>query len=126
METQNLIFCIAAVILFGFCFRLNTFTSKNSNLLLPLRAEGGGVVNLDIPYFSLLLLVAFLLEHNVDEKNMRNINIRIHVKLEVKVPIDIFLKPTPLPLLLLPPAKKNNDPLKNLDPRKKIDPRKKC
>ena len=78
-----MIFSIAAVILFSFCFRLNVFTSKISNLLLPLRAEGVGVVNLDIPYLSLLLLVVFL-EHNVDEKNMRNIDIRIHVKLEVK------------------------------------------
>ena len=40
-------------------------------------------MNLDIPYFSLLLLVAILLKHNVDEKNMRNIDVRIHVKLEV-------------------------------------------
>ena len=84
LETQNLIFSIAAVILFSFCFRLNVFTSKISNLLLPLGAEWVGVVNLDIPYLSLLLLVTFLLEHNVDEKNMRNIDIRIHVKLEVK------------------------------------------
>ena len=40
-------------------------------------------MNLDIPYFSLLLLVAILLKHNVDEKNMGNIDVRIHVKLEV-------------------------------------------
>ena len=40
-------------------------------------------MNLDTPYFSLLLLVAILLKHNVDEKNMRNIDVRIHVKLEV-------------------------------------------
>ena len=40
-------------------------------------------MNLDIPYFSLLLLVAILLKHNVDEKNMRNIDVSIHVKLEV-------------------------------------------
>ena len=40
-------------------------------------------MNLDMPYFSLLLLVAILLKHNVDEKNMRNIDVRIHVKLEV-------------------------------------------
>ena len=45
------------------------------------------VVNLDIPYFRLLLFAAFLLEHNLDEKNMRNIDVRIHVKLEMKVPI---------------------------------------
>ena len=42
LETQDLIFSIAAVILFGFCFRLNIFTSKISNFLLPLWAEGGG------------------------------------------------------------------------------------
>ena len=59
LETQNLIFDIVAAILFGFCFRLNIFTSKTSNLLLPLVAEGVRVVNLDIPYFSLHLLVAF-------------------------------------------------------------------
>ena len=35
LETQKLIFSIAAVILSGFCFRLNIFTSKISNLLLP-------------------------------------------------------------------------------------------
>ena len=34
-------------------------------------------VNLDVPYFSLLLLVAFVLKNNVDEKNMRNIDVRI-------------------------------------------------
>ena len=45
--------------------------------------KGVAVMNLDIPYFSLLLLVAILLKHNVDEKNMRNIDVRIHVKLEV-------------------------------------------
>ena len=43
-----------------------------------------GAVNLDIPHFSLLLLVAFVLKHNVDEKNMRNIDVRIHVKLELQ------------------------------------------
>ena len=40
----------------NFICRLNIFTSKISNLLLPLEAEGVEVVNLDIPYFSLLLL----------------------------------------------------------------------
>ena len=44
-------------------------------------------MNLDIPYFRLLLFAAFLLEHNLDEKNMRNIDVRIHVKLEMNVPI---------------------------------------
>ena len=39
----NLIFSILAVcILLGFCFRLNNFASKISNLLLPLWAEGCG------------------------------------------------------------------------------------
>ena len=71
---------MVAVILFGFCFRLNIFTSKISNLLLPLGAEGLGVVNFDIPYFSLLLLVAFLLEHNVDEKDMQNIQVKARTK----------------------------------------------
>ena len=37
---QKLIFSIVAVILFGFCFRLYVFTSKISNLLFPLEAEG--------------------------------------------------------------------------------------
>ena len=69
MGTQNLIFSVAAVsILFGVCFRLNIFTSKISNLLLPFGTIGIGAGNLDIPYFSLLLLVAFVLKHNVDEK----------------------------------------------------------
>ena len=39
-------------------------------------------MNLNIPYFNLLLLVAFVLKYNADEKNMRNIDVRIHVKLE--------------------------------------------
>ena len=38
------------------------------NLLLPLGAEGVEAMNLDIACFSLLLLVAFVLKHNVDEK----------------------------------------------------------
>ena len=45
-------------------------------------------MNLDIPYFSLLLLVAFLLEYNVDEKNMQNI--------EAKTSIEISLYQSPL------------------------------
>ena len=40
LETQKLIFSIVAVILFGFCFRLNIFTSAISNSLLPLGAKG--------------------------------------------------------------------------------------
>ena len=41
-------------------------------------------MNLDVPYFSLLLHVAFVLTHNADEKNMQNIDVRIHVKLELQ------------------------------------------
>ena len=36
-----------------------------------------GPANLDVPGFSLLLRVAFVLKHNVDEKIMRNIDVRI-------------------------------------------------
>ena len=57
-------------------------------------------MNLDIPYFSLLLLVVFLLERNVDKKSKRIIDARIPVKLEMKVSIEIFFRPTlqtPLP-----------------------------
>ena len=68
---------VVVSVLFGFYFRLNISTSKISNLLLPLGIEGVGPVNLDVPYFSLLLLVAFVLKHNVDEKIMRNIDVRI-------------------------------------------------
>ena len=41
-------------------------------------------MNLDIPYFNLILLVAFVPKHNVDEKNMQNIDARTHVKLELQ------------------------------------------
>ena len=41
-------------------------------------------MNLDILYFSLPFLVVFVLKHNVDENNMRNINARIHVKVELQ------------------------------------------
>ena len=61
------------------------------------------------PLFYLTFTVAFLLEHNVDEKIMRNIEVRIHVKLEVSVNQDFFKKRPPLPC-------------KNLDPCKKIWP----
>ena len=98
-------------------------------MLLPLGAEGVGSVNLDILYFSLLSLVALLLEHNVDKKSMRNNDARIRVKLEVKVPIDIFFRRTsqsPFP----PP--KTNDPRKkftllqkNLTQAEKFNPPKK-
>ena len=62
---------VAVGILFGFCFRLDTFTSEISNLLLPLVAVGWGAVNLNIPCFSLLLLLAFELKHNTDEKYVK-------------------------------------------------------
>ena len=52
-------------------------------MLLPLGAKGRGGYESWYTYFSLLLLVAILLKHNVNEKNMRNIDVRIHVKLEV-------------------------------------------
>ena len=38
-------------------------------------------MNLDIPYFSLLLLAAFVLKHNIDEKKSEK---KIHVKLELQ------------------------------------------
>ena len=81
-------FSIVAVILFGFCFRSNIFTSKISNLLLPLGNTGVRVVNFDIPYFSLLLLLvlAFLLGHNVDEKNMQNIAVIASIKIYLDRP----------------------------------------
>ena len=41
-------------------------------------------MNLDILYFSLRFLLVLVLEHNVDENNMRNINVRIHIKVELQ------------------------------------------
>ena len=41
-------------------------------------------MNPNIPYFNLLLRVAFVLKHNVDEKNMRNIDVKMHLKLELQ------------------------------------------
>ena len=80
-------FSIGAVILFAFCFRLNIFASKISNLLLLLGADRVGVVNLNnLPYFSLLLLVAYLLEHNVDEKNMRNTEVKASIEISLDSP----------------------------------------
>ena len=76
LETQKLIFSIIAVILFGFCFRLN-FLQVRFQICCYLWG----------PRVSLLLLVAFLLKHNVDEKSMRNFDVIIHVRLEVKVSI---------------------------------------
>ena len=43
-----------------------------------------GSVNLDIPCFGLFYHVAFVLKYNVDEKNMRNIDVTSHVKLELQ------------------------------------------
>ena len=74
-------------------------------------------MNLDIPYFSLLLLVALLPEHNVDEKSMQNIDVRILVKLRVKLPIEILSRPTPKPSF---PYQKKINPLKSLLPCKKF------
>ena len=36
-----------------------------------------GPVNLDVPYFSLLLLVAFVLKYHIDGKKMRKIDVRV-------------------------------------------------
>ena len=74
-------------------------------------------MNLDIPYFSLLLLVALLPEHNVDEKSMQDIDVRILVKLRVKLPIEILSRPTPKPSF---PYQKEINPLKSLLPCKKF------
>ena len=82
-----LFFLVAVSILFGCCFKLNVFTIKISNLLLPFGAKGGvEAMNFDIsiPYFCFLVLVAFALKHNVDENNTRNIDVRIHIKLELQ------------------------------------------
>ena len=49
LTRQNLIFSIVAgSIWFHFCFRLNIFTTKISNLLLPLGVEGPRAMNLNI------------------------------------------------------------------------------
>ena len=52
----NIDVSIVAVILFGFCFRLDIFTNKISNLLLTLEAEGSGGCESGYSFFSLLLL----------------------------------------------------------------------
>ena len=69
-------------------------------------------MNLDISYFSLLLLVAILLKHNVDEKKYAKNWSQNSRKTRSKLPIKIFLRAT------LP---QKNDQRKNLDPHKKID-----
>ena len=55
----NIDFSTVAVIIFGFCFRLDIFTNKISNLLLTLEVEGGGGCESGYPFFSLLLLQLF-------------------------------------------------------------------
>ena len=73
-------------------------------------------------------MVAFLLEHNVDENIMRNITVRIQVKLEIKVPIKIFLRNAPLksPTIITTPKRlltqKFRCPQKILTHVKKIHP----
>ena len=115
---------------------------------------GVGAVNLDILYFSLPFLVVFVLKHNVDENNMRNINVRIHVKVKLQEigcdltyplfgfneqliywkpiswkPIKIFLDPRKKLWPTQRPTQKVLDPRKNIfdprNPRKNYDPRKK-
>ena len=81
LVTVRIFVAVRIFLVAGFCFRLNTCTSKISNLLLLLGTEGVGAVNIDLLYFSLPFLVVFVLKHNVDEKNMRNINVRIYVNI---------------------------------------------
>ena len=81
LVTVRIFVAVRIFLVAGFCFRLNTCTSKISNLLLLLGTEGVGAVNIDILYFSLPFLAVFVLKHNVDEKNMRNINVRIYVNI---------------------------------------------
>ena len=87
-------------------------------MLLPLKVEGGRGCESWYPLFYLTFTVAFLLEHNVDEKIMRNIEVRIHVKLEVIVNQDFFKK-RPLPPLSPPLPRKNLDPCKKIWPIEK-------
>ena len=72
-------------------------------------------MNLDIPYFSLLLLVAFLLEYNVDEKNMQNIEAKASIK------ISLYQPPPPRPRPPPQKKKKKKESGQNLDPAKKFD-----
>ena len=71
-------------VLFGFCFRLNAFTSKISNLQSPLGAERLGECESRYTLFWFTFFAAFVLKHSVDEKNIQNIDFRIHVKLELQ------------------------------------------
>ena len=41
-------------------------------------------MNLDITYFTLLLLLALVLRRNLNEKKIGNIDVRLHVKLELQ------------------------------------------
>ena len=79
----------------------------------------------EIPYFSLLLLVAFLLEHNRDEKDTRNTDVTIHVKLKVEAPIEIFLDHSgrKWPTQKFRPPQKILTHAEDFDPCKKNDPR---
>ena len=54
--------------------------------MLPLGNEKVELVNLDIPYVSLVFLLAFLLEHHVDEKNMLNIEEKASIKISLDPP----------------------------------------
>ena len=84
-------------------------------------STGVGPVNRDILYFSLLLLVAFVLKHNVNEKNMRNIDVRIHADLTYPLcgfneQLRYYFESANRDFFR--PTTKKFDPRKNLDPRK--------
>ena len=83
-------------------------------------------MNLDMPYFSLLLLVAILLKHNVDEKKYAKYWRQNSRKTRSKLPIKIFLRPI-LPKKMTTqkfrPPQKNWRRQKILTHVKKIDPR---
>ena len=69
LETHNLILSILAVsIIFGFYFRLIFLQVRFQICCYLWGLMMVGVVNHDIPYFSLLLFVAFVVKHNLDEK----------------------------------------------------------
>ena len=95
-------------------------------MLLNLGNEGVEPANLDIPYFNLLLLVAFVLKYNIDEKNVRNTDVRIHVKLELQVgcwfnineQLRYYCESANRDLFR--PSTKKIDPGEKLDPRIKL------
>ena len=82
---RHIIWFNSSMYFIWFLLWLNICTSKISNLLLTL-----GVKEWGLWIFIYLILVYltcsfwFLLKHNVDDKNMRNIDVRIHLKLELK------------------------------------------